>query len=245
MQLILLAAGKGSRLKSKTKKIPKCLVEINGKSLIDYNLNFFNRFNRVIVITGYKNKIINEKFKKHKNFHLIYNKNYKNSNMVESMMLAKNSLNKNDNIVICYSDIIFDKRIYNNLKGNENLMLVNSNWLDYWKLRTNNKVWEDAEDLKVLNGNLIEIGKKISRNKLPKYQYMGIFKIKIENFVKIYLFYKKLRNKTIDMTSFINLVIHKNILKFKIKPTKKLWLEIDNYKDITIAKKIITKNKIW
>ena len=73
MQLILLAAGKGSRLKSKTKKIPKCLVKINGKSLIDYNLNFFNRFNRVVVITGYKNKIINEKFKKHKNFHLIYN----------------------------------------------------------------------------------------------------------------------------------------------------------------------------
>ena len=36
MQLIILASGKGSRLKEKTSKKPKCLVEVNGKPIIDY-----------------------------------------------------------------------------------------------------------------------------------------------------------------------------------------------------------------
>lgn len=36
MQLIILASGKGSRLKEKTSNKPKCLVKVNGKSIIDY-----------------------------------------------------------------------------------------------------------------------------------------------------------------------------------------------------------------
>ena len=58
MQLVILASGKGSRLKNKTKNIPKCLVKINGKSIIDYNKKIFSEFKNIIIVTGYKSKLI-------------------------------------------------------------------------------------------------------------------------------------------------------------------------------------------
>ena len=46
MNLIILASGKGSRLKSLTKNKPKCLIKIRGKTIIERileNSNFFKK----------------------------------------------------------------------------------------------------------------------------------------------------------------------------------------------------------
>lgn len=245
MQLILLAAGVGSRLKKKTSKVPKCLVKVNGKSIIDYNLSFFANFENIIIATGFKNNLIYEKFKFLKKIKYVHNKNYRSTNMVESLMLTKKFLDKNKEIVVCYTDIIFDKNIYSNLNVGNDLILVKSNWLKYWKLRTGNKVWKDAEDLKVSKNKLLEIGSKINKNNLPKFQYMGIFKLKYKSFLKLFLFYKNIKNKKIDMTNFINLCLRNKIINLKVKKTEKFWLEIDNYKDVLIAEKLLKKRKLW
>ena len=76
MILIILAAGRGKRLGVKTKKIPKCLLEINGKSLINYNNDFINKFKKVIIITGYKDHLIKKNFKKNKSISFIKNQKY-------------------------------------------------------------------------------------------------------------------------------------------------------------------------
>ena len=44
MKSIILAAGKGTRLKELTKSKPKCLVKIQGKSIIEYQLEIFDNF---------------------------------------------------------------------------------------------------------------------------------------------------------------------------------------------------------
>ena len=44
MQAIILAAGKGSRLKEKTENIPKALVSIDGVSLIIRTLNILSNY---------------------------------------------------------------------------------------------------------------------------------------------------------------------------------------------------------
>ena len=56
-------------------------------------------------------------------------------------------------------------------------MPVNSNWLKYWKKRMGaKKIKKDAEDMVIKKNKLVSIGDKI-KNKMPLYQYMGIFKI--------------------------------------------------------------------
>ena len=53
MQFIVLASGRGSRLKRATKNIPKCLVKVNKKSIINYISPNFKKFDETIILTGY------------------------------------------------------------------------------------------------------------------------------------------------------------------------------------------------
>ena len=55
MKLVIIAAGKGSRLKSETKNNPKALTVINGHAIIDIILNncVVNKINEIVIITGY------------------------------------------------------------------------------------------------------------------------------------------------------------------------------------------------
>ena len=59
MQLVVLSAGKGSRLPKKFRNKPKCLVELNSKPLILYNVNFFKKFKNKIIVSGYKQSHLN------------------------------------------------------------------------------------------------------------------------------------------------------------------------------------------
>ena len=113
MQLILLSAGRGSRLSQNLRKKPKSLAIINGKSILEHNTDFFNKFKKKYIITGYKGNLI-KKFAKKNKFKIIHNIKYKSTNMVYSSFLATKFIK--EDVVICYGDIIFDSSIYNILK---------------------------------------------------------------------------------------------------------------------------------
>ena len=64
MQLIILASGRGSRLKKLTERIPKCLIKVRSKTIIDYMSENFKKFNQTIILTGYKSALVNKKYPK-------------------------------------------------------------------------------------------------------------------------------------------------------------------------------------
>ena len=141
--------------------------------------------------------------------------------------------------MICYTDIIFDAKIFLNLKNhkNKNLILLKENWLKVWRGRMKNKdIINDAEDIKIKKDILFSIGGKIKK-KLPKYQYMGIIKLLKRDFFKLKKFYKKIKNKKIDFTSFINLAIENHLIELNISVTNKFWYEIDSLQDIKFTQK--------
>ena len=239
MQLIVLSAGKGSRLPTKFRSKPKCLVELNSKPLISYNNYFFNNFKNKIIVTGYKNKYLNQ-FSKKNNFINVINKEYSSTNMVHSLFLTKNLVK--DDVLIVYGDVIFNPKIYNLLKPKKNILPINVNWLKNWRKRMSSKnILKDAENLIIKNNQLIEIGTKINKNKLPKYQFMGIVKLTKNTYRKSYNFFKQIKDKKIDMTSFLNLSIKNKIINFKVKKYKSYWYEIDTISDYKFADKEIKK----
>ena len=240
MNFIILASGRGSRLNQLTKNKPKCLTIIkNQKTLIDFISQNFKDSDNKIISTGYKSNLIT-KHLSDKSINYVKNKNFSNTNMVESLMLCKKKLKKKD-LIIVYGDIYFDQKILKkirNLKGN--IVAVNSNWLRSWKQRylTLDKIKEDAENLVVEKDKIKNIGDKIEK-KLPKFQYMGILKIKHKTFIKLEKFYKKLHNKKISLTHFIDESIKANIAEYKYSIFKNYWYEVDNVSDLKYLKKNI------
>lgn len=90
MNAIILAAGKGTRLEPLTNDTPKSLIKINGKSLIEIQIEFLLDKNicDIIIVTGY----LSEKFdylKSKYNVNLIYNDKYDYCNNIYSMYLAR------------------------------------------------------------------------------------------------------------------------------------------------------------
>lgn len=243
MILLLLASGRGSRLRSLTEDKPKCLVKVNRKPILYYSLSLFEQFDKIFFITGYKSNEIKKYIGKNNKYKFFYNKDYKSTNMVHSLFHPYKEVK--EDLVVIYSDIIFDKNILKELiikKGTT--MPIKSNWYEYWCLRMGkDKVKSDAEDLMIGKKHIKSIGKKIM-NKLPKHQFMGIMKFALSDYKKMYKIYKKLKNENIDLTNFINHSIIKYNVKVKHMKTGRFWLEIDNKKDIKIANKIIKTQKI-
>ena len=62
MQGIILAAGMGKRLKNITKNKTKCMVEVNGISLIERMLKILDRkdLSRIVIVTGYQAHTLKE-----------------------------------------------------------------------------------------------------------------------------------------------------------------------------------------
>jgi choline kinase len=235
LQLILLASGRGSRLKKLTQNTPKCLIKVRSKPIIEYISENFKKFNETIILTGYKSVLIKKKFP---NIKKIRNNKYKSTNMVYSLFCAKKYITQD--IIVSYSDIIFDHKIINKMINfNKSHIPLNKEWLNLWKKRMSEKmINNDAEDLSVNEKQVISIGSKI-KNSRPKLQFMGLIKLKYKDFIKLYNFFKSLKNPKVNMTSFLDMALKKNIISLEYFKTSLYWFEIDNIKDKKVTEKFL------
>jgi glucose-1-phosphate cytidylyltransferase len=64
MKVVILAGGKGTRLSEYTKLIPKPMVKIGSKPIIEHIINYYEKygFNDFIIATGYKHNVIKKYF---------------------------------------------------------------------------------------------------------------------------------------------------------------------------------------
>lgn len=69
MKIAILAGGFGSRIAEYTKNVPKPMIEINKKPIIQHIINYYMKFgfNDFVVATGYKSEVISEYFNKIQN----------------------------------------------------------------------------------------------------------------------------------------------------------------------------------
>ena len=60
LSVLILCGGEGQRLRPLTEKVPKPLIKIKNKAIIEYIINHFFKYkiNNIIIATGYKHKLL-------------------------------------------------------------------------------------------------------------------------------------------------------------------------------------------
>ena len=106
MNAIILAAGKGTRLRPETISIPKCMVKLFDKSLLEMQIDVFKKcsINDISIVTGYLADKIT-----FPSINYFKNENYSSTAGNESIFCAKEKLQ--DCTIITYGDLVFEKAV--------------------------------------------------------------------------------------------------------------------------------------
>ena len=190
--IFILAGGLGSRMGNLTKNLPKPMLKINKKSILENQINFFKKkgfYNFIISVNYLSNKIINY-FQDGKKFDLNikYCKEKSFLGTAGPLSLLKNKKIVDDIIVIngdIYADIDFGKILEYHKKNKKDLTLCATRQQYKFPFGVINK---NTKTLKFINEK-------------PEFNFLinsGIYiiKPKILNFLKF--------NKYLDMNNFIN-----------------------------------------
>ena len=205
---IILAAGRGSRMKEHTKEKPKCLNILANDTLLNWQLKSLKvgGIEKVIVVNGYKANLITG------DFQTVTNSRWSETNMVSSLFCVPQS---KVNSIISYSDIVYKSEHVNSLKKSNGDIVITADlkWKELWELRFENPL-DDAETF-MSEGNILKhIGGKTDDISEIEAQYMGLLKLTEagwKNMKEVYDSFPNDKKDNLDMTSMINHLLDRNI----------------------------------
>ena len=248
---IILAAGLGNRLRPFTDEKPKCLVPLVGKSLLERQVSVLNScgIDDVLVVGGYKAEQIGDL-----GYNLVLNTEYESTNMVWTLFEAKDHFSKQADLVIGYGDIVYEKRVLEDLLAcpDEIGLVTDQGWFNYWQQRLENPL-DDVESFRVnQDGYVTELGQQPKNLDEIQGQFTGLFKFRSDRAASLFDVYSAMdKNRNYDgqpfekmyMTSFIQHLIN---LKWRVKavPTKHGWLEVDTADDLELYEKLNRKKQL-
>lgn len=181
MKAIILAAGQGTRLRPFTDDRPKCMVAVNGKSILERQLDVMHACGihneDIMIVTGYRGDVIQQEFRG-AGIHILVNRDYEHTNMVCSLMCAESILKEQKDVLISYGDIIYSEEVLQKILDSEQeaSVVVDDGWFGYWSKRCENPL-DDAETLLLdEHGYLTEIGQKTKELARVQSQYIGLLR---------------------------------------------------------------------
>lgn len=183
MKIVILAAGQGTRLRPLTDDKPKCMVEVNGKSIIERQLDTMRacgvKYEDITIVCGYCSDELKKKFEDTR-ISFIVNEQFETTNMVCSLMCARELTEPEEDIIISYGDIIYGKPVFERiLEAKDDIsVIVDDGWYEYWSERCENPL-DDAETLMFDQDDyLMEIGQKTTELAKVQSQYIGLMRFK-------------------------------------------------------------------
>ena len=233
---IILAAGVGSRLAPLTNDIPKCCVEVSGKSIIRRitdQLLTCDPSMEIIVVTGYKSQIVIDEMSGYpENVILIENEEYLTTNNMESCRLGimrKNTIS--ESCMIINGDCVYSQSIISNVYNSKKSCIA-----------TDFSMYSE-ENMKILisDGRATAISKSISEAQ------GGKTSIDLYNFLdsdlEILFSIMNEYNEAGDRDKWTEVAIN-DLLSFQGTSISLLdfsgekWMEIDNHDDLEKARNL-------
>lgn len=236
---IILAAGMARRLGEAARGKPKSLVELNGRALLDRQLDVLRAcgIEDVTCVVGYRPAEIAER-----DVRTIENTRYDSTNMVTSLFCARELLAGDTDVIVSYGDIVYEPKVLDALlrTDGEVVVAVDRGWRDLWEARMED-VLDDAETLRVADdGRLAELGRTAESADDIQGQYVGLTRFSAASLPRVLALYDGLDREAayegrdfenMFMTAFIQLLIEAG---FDVRPAwfEHGWLEIDRPEDL-------------
>ena len=239
MQGLILAAGMGKRLKSLTQNNTKCMVKVNGVTLIERVLHQLDGLNlsRIVIVIGYEGqKLIDyiNTLEVYTPICYVNNPIYDKTNNIYSLALAKEYLVKEDTLLL-ESDLIFEDDV---------LRLILEDSRETLALVDKYESWMDGTCIKVGEDDFIEAfvpGKKFVFEDIPQYyKTVNIYKFSRHFSETHYVPFLEAYSKALGNNEYYEQVLRVITMldEPEIKAKKlegQLWYEIDDIQDLDIA----------
>lgn len=233
MNIIILAAGMGSRLKPFTHKIPKSLFRLGkDQTILRRTLGMIRRNSkaRICIVTGFQHKKIENLFPEET---LLYNPFYKVTNSIASLWFAREYLN--DEVIIINSDVVIEEALFKELLKVDKpaVVLMDSSKThdaDYKIATYDERVVMMSKELTVFSGEYAGIT-KLSKDSSIKLKH------KIETMIASEQIDEWYENALVHMVLNVDFVLNFfDIPQFR-------WTEVDTVDDWLSAKKIYEDEK--
>ena len=248
MRAIILGAGSGSRMGQHTRDIPKVLLDINGKSILERQISLLREHgvNEIFVVTGYKRE-------KHvlKDIEYIFNPRYSETEQLASMMVARTKIS--DDVLIIFGDIIFDSQVLQQiLASNDDIAIaIDLDWEKSYNERLGNPK-SLADKVLINQKKILQISAKETSFDIESQtigEFLGVIKLsangsriiikKYEELEKSYVgkFHDADSFKKAKLVDILQELIDSKIEIYPITISGK-WCEIDTPEDLERARKI-------
>lgn len=239
MKTIILAAGEGTRLRPYTLACPKCLVEVDGRSLLDRHIDVLRSkdIDPIILVGGYLSTMLNRQ-----GVELRLNPRYAETNMVWTLFCAEDDLIGGS--IVAYGDIVYSRRILEALLAStaDIAVAIDLDWESYWRARNENPLL-DAETLRLASdGRILELGKKPHSMAEIEGQYMGLMKFSAAGVGMLRSVFRQaklggiLGERSIEkayMTDLIQAVIDAGHPVYSVQ-VRGEWVEVDSVSDLQL-----------
>lgn len=173
-RLIILAAGRGTRLGAAAAGGPKCMTMLRGRALLEWQVEAARRegFRDITVVTGFAAGQITIP-----GLSYAHNPLYDRTNMVCTLLAARGRWEPG--FVLSYGDIVYDplvlRAMVRHVERSESgvAVVVDLGWRAYWQERFDDPL-TDAETLRLEGGRIAEIGGRPECLDEIQGQYIGM-----------------------------------------------------------------------
>jgi len=235
MKAIILAAGRGSRMKNLTEQRPKCLVELHGKPLLEWQLAALEEAGiaEVGIVTGYRRELL--RGRADAEFH---NPRWRHSNMVTSLACARPWLESGP-CIVSYSDIFYDASAVRSLMASPAALAItyDPDWLPLWEKRFGDPLL-DAETFRLhADGTLAEIGNQPRALAQIQGQYMGLLRFTPQGWAEVERVRAALTPAQCDslhLTGTLQRTIDAGRLAVSALAYRGPWGEVDSADDLAV-----------
>jgi L-glutamine-phosphate cytidylyltransferase len=241
VQGLILAAGRGSRMRALTRSGPKCLLSVGGGTLLDRQVAAFRSsgVERIGVVGGWRVDALHGR-----GVEVLHNPDWEATTMVASLCRAGDWLAA-DATLVSYGDIAFSPATARRLAASPAPLALayDRDWHALWRRRFADP-FEDAETFALDDdGHVADIGRRPRRGQRIEGQYIGLTRWTPAAWARFGGVLRRLQateaGRRVDMTGALRLLVREHRAAIAAVPVDGPWFEFDSERDVELGAPVI------